>query len=46
MQQPPKKLAEFNTLSGEIEITQRKSAKNFADNFDKFIDTYSEINSL
>jgi hypothetical protein len=46
MDNGPRKLAEFSTLGGEIEINVRKSAKNFADNFDKFIDTFTEINSF
>lgn len=45
MEKAPRKLTDFKTLNGEIEITSRKSAKQFADNLDKFIDTYSEINS-
>ena len=46
MEQGPRKLADFKTLNGEIEISTRKSAKQFADNLDKFIDTYAEINNL
>jgi len=45
MEKGPRKLTDFRTLNGEIEITSRKSAKQFADNLDKFIDTYSEINN-
>lgn len=45
MEQGPRKLTDFKTLNGEIEITSRKSAKQFADNLDKFVDTYSEINN-
>lgn len=46
MDNGPRKLAEFSTLGGEIEINVRKSAKNFSDNFDKFIDTFTEINTF
>ncbi len=30
----PKKLSEFTTLGGEIEVNAKKNAKNFCDNFD------------
>ena len=45
MDQGPKRLADFTTLGGEIEINARKQAKIFCDNFEKFNDTYSEINN-
>ncbi|CDW76278.1 px domain containing protein [Stylonychia lemnae] len=41
----PRKLAEFNTLGGQIEINGRKRAKAFCDNLDAFNDTYQEINN-
>eukprot|EP00347_Sterkiella_histriomuscorum_P002889 403366404 len=45
-EQGPKKLSEFTTLGGEIEINAKKQAKVFCEGFDKFIDTYSEINNF
>lgn len=42
----PRKLTDFRTLNGEIEIVHRKRASQFADNFDKFNDTYNEINNF
>ena len=44
--QGPRKITDFRTLNGEIEIVHRKRASQFADNFDKFNDTYHEINNL
>lgn len=45
-EQGPRKLAEFHTLGGEIEVNAKKQAKQFCDNYEKFIDTYQEINNL
>lgn len=46
MDNGPTRLNEFLTLGGEIEINTKSRAKNFADNFEKFIDTFTEINNF
>jgi hypothetical protein len=46
MEQGPRKLFDITTLSGEIDVNARKSAVNFCDNFEGWIDQYEEINKL
>jgi hypothetical protein len=42
----PKNIYEFKTLTGEIEVEQRRRAKKFCDELAGFARTYERINEL
>jgi len=45
MDEGPKKIDEIMTFGGEIDVTARKSAKLFCDQFNDYINAYTEINN-
>jgi hypothetical protein len=42
----PKNIFDFKTVTGEIEVEQRKRASKFCDQLDNFSKTYERINTL
>ena len=45
-EQGPQRIADIATLAGEIDVKARGCAKDFCQQFDKYINTHTEINNL
>jgi hypothetical protein len=45
MEEPPKKITDFLTLGGDIDVNAMKKARDFCDNFDTYVNSHSEITS-
>jgi hypothetical protein len=45
MEEPPKKITEFLTLGGDIDVNALKKARDFCENFDSYVNSHSEITS-
>jgi hypothetical protein len=45
LEQGPKSIYDFKTLNGEIDVTASKQARQFCDEFDKYVTANKEITS-